>query len=176
MPKSKDECFVNGFNPMKRGAPGIRELKKKISDIAAQVEAKKTEAEKKAEEKNSKKNIEDDTESAYKMLLDMRSVYKSAGGRTKLLTLIKGDDKLLMTMVRELMKIEASLMATEIRNKEINVGGNTATFVILKGLQTDDEVMVVKKDGVVDIEQVTNAINPLSEPKIEYEEEMVRPE
>jgi HD-GYP domain-containing protein (c-di-GMP phosphodiesterase class II) len=180
--KSKDECFIDGFNPMKKGAPGIRELQKKIKDIAAVAAAKKKASEEKAE-KNSKKNLENDDEldpvlegkEAYKMMKDMRSVYKSAGGKTKLLGLIKGDDKLLIAMIKELMKYETSLMATEIRNKENNVGGNTATFVILKGLQTAEDVMVVKEEGPIDMKQVRDAINPSAEKKIEYEEEMERP-
>jgi hypothetical protein len=99
------------------------------------------------------------------------------GGAKKLLKLIKGDDKLLITMVRELMKFETSLMATEIRSKDVNpAGGNQVTFVILKGLQDEDTVMGIKKDGAIDLEQVADAINPSAVPKIAYEEEMERPE
>ena len=108
------------------------------------------------------------------MLLDMRSVYKTVGGKAKLLKLIKEDDKLLIAMVKELLKIETSLLATEIRSKDSSLGnGNHVTFVILKGLDTVESV-TMKSD--IDLEQVADAINPSAVPKIEYKEEIMRPE
>lgn len=172
--KSKDECFINGFNPMKK-VPDIKDLQKKIKELAKQAGAEKK------SQKNSEKNIEDELDvvvegkEAYKMMKDMRNAYNRAGGASKLINLIKKDDKLLIAMIKELMKYETSLMATEIRNKENNIGGNVATFVILKGLQTEDDVVIVQKDDAVDVAQVVNAINPLAEKRIEYQEEMERP-
>ena len=159
----------------KKGDIGIREIKKEIEALSEEI-AKK-EAAKEAEKKppdGEPEELDSDNAWAY-MLKDMRSAYKSAGGRKKLLGLIKADDKLLMAMVKELMKVEASLMATEMRNKNVEAGERPVTFVILKGLYTDKEVDKMV-DKMVDIDQVTDAINPLSQPKLEYEEEMERPE
>jgi hypothetical protein len=159
----------------KKGDIGIKTIKKEIEAIAEEV--KKREAAEKPEPKEPEDVEVADAEGAWAyMLKDMRSVYKSAGGRAKLLKLIKADDKLLMAMVKELMKVEASLMATEMRSKTGMDGGEKpVTFVILKGLYTDAEVKKIT-DGPIDIDQVTDAINPLSQPKLEYQEEMVRPE
>lgn len=178
--RAKDAAIVDGFNTQKKGVLGIREIKKKIAALADKVkveDAIEEEESGKNSEKKSKKTIEiDDKVSTHQMLQDMRSVYKTVGGRGKLLKLIKDDDKLLMTMVKELLKIESSLLATEIRNKDTNVGGgNQVTFVILKGLQNEDEVMG-KKESAIDLEQLADSINPSAVPKIDYKEEMARPE
>lgn len=169
--RTKDAVITENFNPEKRGALGIRELKKRIASLADKV---KVEGAIENSEKNSKKNIEiEDKDSTHQMLLDMRSVYKTVGGKAKLLKLIKDDDKLLMAMVKELLKIESSLLAAEIRNKDNNSGnGNQVTFVILKGLQTEEDVI---KSNTIDLEQITDAVNPSAVPKIAHEEEMARP-
>lgn len=174
--KPKDAVIVDGFNTKKKGTPGINDIKKRITDLAKQAGIDIDAPSEKTAGKILEKNEEEDKVSAYRMLKDMRSVYRAVGGHNKLLRLIKEDDKLLLTMVKELLKIEASLMATEIRNKETNAGGNTVTFVILKGLQDEESVINVAAKSEIDLEQVADAINPSSVPKIAYQEDIVRPE
>lgn len=173
--KTKDGEISDNFNPEKKGSLGVKELKKRLDELKGQVDLESAiEDEEKKSKKNPKKIEIEDTESTHQMLLDMRSVYKSAGGKAKLLRLIKDDDKLLMAMVKELLKIESSLLAAEIKTKEYNRGGNQVTFVILQGLQTAADV--VKKSDGLDIDQIENALNPEAAPKIAYEEEIARPE
>lgn len=182
----KGAAIEDNFNEEKKNAMGARELKKRLARIAKEV-AKKQEILEEGGKNSGKKSkkterevqketvdLEVDAASAYKMLMDMRAVYKDVGGKKKLLNLIKDDDKLLMVMVKELMKIEASLMSTEIRSKETTNNQN-ATFVILKGLYDDGAAVVQKVEGV-DIAQIQDVLNPLSEPKETYEVTIARPE
>ena len=159
----------------KKGEIGIRKIKQEIDALATEIAKKEAATKDKAPKEDEEEGVEDVGNAWAYMLKDMRSAYKSAGGRKKLLTLIKQDDKLLMAMVKELMKVEASLMATEMRNKNGDMGEKPVTFVILKGLYTDKEVEKLM-DDTVDVDQVTDAINPLSQPKLEYEEDINRPE
>jgi hypothetical protein len=152
--KTKDAVVSENFNPDKKG---VEELKKRLKKISQKLNG----------------DDDDVQKSAFEMLADMRAAYAGAGGRKKLLKLIKSDDKLLLAMVKELMKIEASLMSTELKNKEFG-GGNTVTFVVLKGLH-DEVPEIMGTDKTVDLAQVANAINPTAEKKIAYEAEMEGP-
>ena len=104
----------------------------------------------------------DDLKSAYQMLQDMRWVYRNVQGRRKLKELVSGDDKQFVFMVKELMKIEASLMAARIRkNEEPKQSGQQNFFVVLKGLEDEKKYLNVgKMDKTVDMKQIQKAINP----------------
>lgn len=173
--RRKDAAVADGFNREKKGGMGFRELKKRVEGIAEEVK-KKEEAVGKTRKNSKKKDVDelglDDDD--YKMLADMRAVYKSLGGKAKLMKLIKSDDKNLLGMIKDLMKIEGSLMAAKLKGKGDGLGGQ-AVFVILKGLQTEADILDPKK-GAIDLNQVSDAINPSAAAKVEYEEEMVRPE
>lgn len=114
---------------------------------------------------------EDDVKSAYRMLQDMRWVYRNVRGRKKLKDLVMTDDKQFVTLVKELMKIEAQLMSAEIRSKEAgNAGGQNTVFVVLKGLQDDPRLSVGSvKSGTVDFRQISHVLDPESAP---YEPEV----
>lgn len=106
----------------------------------------------------------DDEKSAHQMLADMRWVYRKVHGRKKLKELVEGDDKQFVSMVKELMKIEAALMTAKIR-KDGDVGSNGGGvgqqnfFVVLKGLEEGLKNAVVI-DKSVDMKQITRAMNP----------------
>ena len=175
MSKPKDAVIVDTVNPDKKGTLSVRELKRRLKTLGPLLE--EAQDKKEASGKNSKENSEDVlTENSWAyMLKDMRKAYKEAGGKTKLLKLIKDDDKMLMAMVRELMKVEASLMATELRNKDNNPGEKPVVFVILKGLHDEEALLKTKEDDVVDLAQVNESLNPNATKKITLEEDMLIP-
>ena len=112
---------------------------------------------------------ENDDKSAHKMLQDMRYVYRKANGRSKLLKLIKSDDRQFMALVKELMKIEAALMAAKIK-KDGDGNGGMSAFVVLKGLEDAAPVMsaLLNIPSTINLNQIDHALNPtLTEP---YEE------
>jgi len=110
-----------------------------------------------------------ESKTAYQMLQDMRWVYRQLKGKEKLKTLMKGDDKLFVNMAKELMKIEAQMIAAKIRAKEDNpTGGQKTVFVVLKGLHDDITISAGVVQGGVNLAQVQSAINPNAPP---YEEE-----
>jgi len=115
--------------------------------------------------------------SANQMLQDMRWVYRTLDGRKKLKKLVKEDDKQFVFMVKELMKIEASLLTAQIRKDgDLGGGGQQNFFVVLKGLE---DVKVVKgaDDKTIDLNQIQDALNPNAQ-RFEIEEKQVeeRPE
>lgn len=123
-----------------------RELAKEAAEAAA---------------KEGKKAVQEDEQSAYQMLLDMRYVYKKVDGRKKLKTLIASDDKQFVFMVKELMKIEAQLMSAKIRAKEdLNGGAQQTVFVVLKGLEDTPKMLDVTPEDDVDHRQIAAALTP----------------
>lgn len=123
-----------------------RELAKEAAEAAA---------------KEGKKAVQEDEQSAYQMLLDMRYVYKKVDGRKKLKTLIASDDKQFVFMVKELMKIEAQLMSAKIRAKEdLNGGAQQTVFVVLKGLEGMPKMLDVTPEDDVDHRQIAAALTP----------------
>lgn len=123
-----------------------RELAKEAAEAAA---------------KDGKKAVQEDEQSAYQMLLDMRYVYKKVDGRKKLKTLIASDDKQFVFMVKELMKIEAQLMSAKIRAKEdLNGGAQQTVFVVLKGLEGMPKMLDVTPEDDVDHRQIAAALTP----------------
>ena len=123
-----------------------RELAKEAAEAAA---------------KEGKEVVQEDEQSAYQMLLDMRYVYKKVDCRKKLKTLIASDDKQFVFMVKELMKIEAQLMSAKIRAKEdLNGGGQQTVFVVLKGLEDMPKVLDVTPEENIDQRQIAAALTP----------------
>ena len=101
--------------------------------------------------------------SAYQMLQDMRWVYRMLSGREKLQKLVNSDDRQFVFMVKELMKIEASLMAAKIRSKEDPAQANQMVFVVLKGLEDEKPIRNMIADGkkdAIDMRQISHAMNP----------------
>ena len=103
---------------------------------------------------------EEDEQSAYQMLQDMRYVYRKVKGRKKLAALIAADDKQFVFMVKELMKIEAQLMSAKIRAKEdLNGSAQQTVFVVLKGLEDGPKVLDIGS-GDIDHRQISAALTP----------------
>jgi len=108
-------------------------------------------------------DIEDtsDFKSAYQMLQDMRWIYRHVHGRKRLKALVEDDDKQFVFMVKELMKIEASLMAAKVRKGEdLNQPDQRSFFVVLKGLEDEKKYLSSEMDKTIDMGQIQKAINP----------------
>lgn len=188
--QQKGAVVQDGFNRKKRQprAKTTEEIQEKVDTIKAIHDAKQLKiAEEKSqkklenEAKKESKSEADNEKSAMAMLQDLRYAYRNSKGadgkkgRQRLLDLMSNDADFKFAM-KELMKIEASIASAKIRSKEAQQLSNTTTFVILKGLHDDVVGLKVKSDGVIDMAQVQDAINPSSEPRIEFKEEMARPE
>lgn len=168
-PKTKDSLVIDNPNMVKKGSkPSSDELRQiKIQQAVAdatvrakEIEIRHLEKEMKElrQDKESDTEIpEDDVKSAYEMLQDMRWVYRSLKGKTKLRDLCKADDKQFLFMIKELMKIESSLKQAEIRKEGTGSGDGRAVFVILKGLDQD---RVEVKDNLVDMESLSRVLDP----------------
>lgn len=64
-------------------------------------------------------------------------------------------------MVKELMKIEASLMAAKVRKGEdLNQPDQRSFFVVLKGLEDEKKYLSSEMDKTIDMGQIQKAINP----------------
>ncbi len=193
----KDRVVTDGFNRKKKvevTRKELREAKLEQQRILAEQRARDRQRDKlekqlaklrgaggKVDEEPADKEVDDGApdideekavKSAYQMLEDMRHVYRKCNGRKKLLDLMK-DDKQFIFMVKELMKIEASLLGAQIRAKTDGNGkggGNQTTFVILKGLEDEkvDKAKVIKVDNtIIDMQQIENALNPNFVPQVE---------
>lgn len=180
--RSKDAEISDNFNREKKTKPTSADLREaKLLKQKAEIEKRRQERElKKIEDDllrikgrvNGSPEVEvtapesdpddvDDAKSAYKMLQDMRWVYRNVKGRSKLLDLVKGDDKQFVFMVKELMKIEAALLSAKIRKTGEEEGGraNQNFFVVLKGLEEDKKVLEMVSSSI-DIKQIARATNP----------------
>jgi hypothetical protein len=116
---------------------------------------------------------ESNTKSAYQMLEHLRYAYRNSKsttsgkkGRARIVELMN-DDKEFKFIVKELLKIEASLLSAKIRKEGDNDGGKGGVgqqnfFVVLKGLE--DEKKLLSDAGVVDktvdMKQIQRAMNP----------------
>lgn len=113
-----------------------------------------------------KPKADDDEDSTTQMITDLRWVIKQAlskggkKGRERLLELVQNDDKLFVSIVKELAKVEASVATAEAKKKNERQG--TATLVILKGLHDDGERREVSARGV-DIRAVREGFDPTIE-------------
>ena len=103
---------------------------------------------------------EEEVAEAYKMLQDMRWVYRMVNGREKLKKLVEGNDRQFVAMVKELLKIESSIMTAKIRTKEERLGeGQKTVLVILKGLEEEKKYIDVTPTDV-DTRQIAQMLNP----------------
>jgi hypothetical protein len=142
--KSKSAAVTENFNPTKIGMDKEDELEARRQAALDGVDLGQ-EAE--------------DVRSAHQMLEDMRWVYRMVNGRDKLKKLVEGDDRQFVGLVRELMKIEAALMAAQIRKEGPSVQDNRMVFVVLKGLEEEKKYTdIVDKD--VDLKQIAAVMNP----------------
>jgi hypothetical protein len=168
--KSKDAEISDNFNTEKKIVPSAKD---KLAALAEKRrlarEAGLTRAQDIAHYGEEPKPVEatplagddEDSRSAYKMLQDMRWVYKDLKGREKLRELVESDDRQFVFMVKELMKIEAALLAAKIRKtgEEEGKGVNQNFFVVLKGLESDKKILEMT-DKDVDMKQISRALNP----------------
>jgi hypothetical protein len=171
--KTKDREITDNFNPNKRGNLSPRQLRK----VQKQAKANNDLPDISSLDDMINSN-DDDTNSAFQMLKDMRAAYKSVDGRARLKTMI-GNDKDFSSMVKELLKVESAILSAKMKEKGDGIGnGSAAVFVIIKGLEDEKRVKEAIKltDTGVDLEQVMDALNPNAEKKIEVEEKMEGPE
>ena len=119
-----------------------------------------------------------DAQSAYQMLQNLRYAFKNAigpsgkKGRQRLVELM-GTDAEFKFFVKELTKIETSLLSAKIKKEgdENGRGGQQNFFVILKGLEEEKKFVTAGSDDkTVDIKQITRAINPIQGEVYEEEE------
>ena len=106
---------------------------------------------------------DNDIKSAYQMLQDMRWVYRDVKGRKKLRAMVAGDDRQFVFLVKELMKIEAAVLAAKIRKTDEPISGSQNFFVVLKGLEGDKSMLEsidINKEGIVGIRQMQNILKP----------------
>jgi hypothetical protein len=120
-----------------------------------------------------------DAQSAYQMLQNLRYAFKNAvgpsgkKGKQRLVELM-GTDTEFKFFVKELTKIEASLLSAKIRKEgdgNGQGGGQQNFFVILKGLEEEKKFITTGSDDkTVDLKQITRAINPTQGEVYEEEE------
>lgn len=162
----KSAIFDDNFNPIKTIEPSrsdIREAQEILSlDDAEEI-----------------LGLDDRDELAVSqaMLDDMRHVYKTMGGRTKLYELIQGNDAQFLNMIKELIKVETSLLTAKMRKGISGDGGNGRQnfFVVLKGL--DDPTAILDDPNTdsadIDYKQIEHALNPHSVHDSTYEEDVL---
>jgi hypothetical protein len=122
---------------------------------------------------------DEDEKSAYQMLQHLRYAYKNSKnsegkkGRSRLMSLMEADAEFKF-FVKELMKIEAALLAAKLRKGEDEGGnkiGQQNFFVVLKGLEDEKKFLGVD-DKTVDMKQIQRAMNPTADQSYEQEEEV----
>jgi hypothetical protein len=123
--------------------------------------------------------VEDDGRSAYQMLQDLRYAYKHSEGedgkkgKPRLVELMKSDSEF-KYFVRELMKIEASLLAVKLRRNEEADGSKSSQqnfFVVLKGLEGDKQLVQSMTDKTVDLKQIQHAMQAATEEVGHYQDD-----
>jgi len=126
-------------------------------------------------------NILGNDDEAYKLLKDMRWIYRTMGGRRKMKKMMKEDDKQFIAMMKEMFKMESSIMAAKLKKGDGFGGGDPSYFVILKGLY-DTPQAGTAEDSEVDSRQIERAINPNSdlvpmetEPEPDSPPEIIKP-
>jgi hypothetical protein len=143
--KPKDSEITDNFNPDKITGEDDREM-----ELLARQQALAEGGE----------VSEEEVAEAYKMLQDMRWVYRMVNGREKLKKLVEGNDRQFVAMVKELLKIESSIMTAKIRTKEERLGeGQKTVLVILKGLEEEKQYIDVTPTDV-DTRQIAQMLNP----------------
>jgi|LAHU01.1.fsa_nt_gb hypothetical protein len=143
--KPKDSEITDNFNPDKITGEDDREM-----ELLARQQALAEGGE----------VSEEEVAEAYKMLQDMRWVYRMVNGREKLKKLVEGNDRQFVAMVKELLKIESAIMTAKIRTKEERLGeGQKTVLVILKGLEEEKKYIDVTPTDV-DTRQIAQMLNP----------------
>ena len=142
--KPKDSEITDNFNPDKITGEDDREM-----ELLARQQALAEGGE----------VSEEEVAEAYKMLQDMRWVYRMVNGREKLKKLVEGNDRQFVAMVKELLKIESSIMTAKIRSKEESREGQKTVLVILKGLEEEKQYIDVTPTDV-DTRQIAQMLNP----------------
>jgi hypothetical protein len=161
MPRQpKNSKIADGFNK-DTGQRFTNKEKKALRRSLPDDEVKKLNKKLAAEEKFQRPEEEvpqevEDKIASYRMLQDMRWVYKKVDGRKKLLELVDADDKQFAFMVKELIKFETARME---KDKGNSADSNQNFFVILKGLD-DEEALKQKIGNVIDTEQVKITMTP----------------
>lgn len=143
---------------LERLSDQIGVLKEKVSAAAPPARPSKPEV------VDATEGPDDDAKSAYQMLEHLRYAYRNSKsdtgrkGKMRLVELMEKDAEFKF-MIRELVKVEASLLASKIKAKEgPDSIANNMVFVVLKGLEEEKQVM--KQIEGVDMKQVTDALNP----------------
>jgi hypothetical protein len=144
----------------------VERVADRVGDVApAPVSSDSEEAEDAAATNSS--SPDEDEKSAYQMLQHLRYAYKNSKnaegkkGRSRLMALMETDSEFKF-FVKELMKIEAALLAAKLRKGEDESGnrvGNQNFFVVLKGLE-DEKKFLGTDDKTVDMKQIQRAMNP----------------
>jgi len=160
---SKDSEILDNFNGIKENNLSKKEEKQAMSQSEAE-----------------ELSILGNDDEAYKLLKDMRWIYRTVGGRRKLKKLMKEDDKQFVTMMKEMFKMESAIMASKLKRGDGMGGGDPSYFVILKGLH-DTPVAEQTADGL-DTRQIEHAMNPNSdlvpietEPEPDSPPEIIKP-
>ena len=167
----KDAAILDNFNPEKLIQPSANDMERAREVLGLESDPDDYWEDAETQEEAEKR--------AYAMLEDMRYAYGKAGGRKKLVKMIKKDDKKFASMVKDLMKVETALMTAQIRKEGTDKAGGLGPnnfFVVLKGLDTDAAALgQLSADGTVDLAQIHNAFNPESHllPHNEQEESSV---
>lgn len=192
-PPAKDASITEGFNENKKlTAKEKREIKRQRDMVlAAKRKAKELEALKKLKSEvggqaTRVSAADDDVQSAYQMLEDMRWVYQKVGGRKALQKFIKENSKAYELMVKELMKIESAMKQTEIKQSGgMGGSGSQNVFVVLKGLESEEKQLTVVNasngQGQIDLRSMSNILKPADalEDNAEIpldDEDQIRPE
>jgi hypothetical protein len=102
---------------------------------------------------------------AYQMLEDMRHAYRHGGGKNKLVSFAKEDDRNFVFLVKELMKIESALLSAKIRkeNTTANPLNQQNFFVVVKGLEDVPGSAGLAKAASgsgIDFVQIQQAVDP----------------
>jgi hypothetical protein len=173
---SKDAKITNGFNQTKiyeTDAEAKRRIlleKRRLYRRAYRKAATEKAAEKETvrdEDVKDDAGDADDLKAAQRMLQDLRYAYRNSvgadgkRGKQRLVALMESDAEFKFA-VKELLKIEASLMAAQIRKEgSTGQGENQCVFVILKGLETPESVIdIAAGTSGLDIKQIRHAMNP----------------
>lgn len=139
--------YVRKSRAAKKAQDKITELSERLRELNARVKDAQT-----AESQIS------DIAASMQMLHDMRFAYNKANGRKKLADLVKNDDKQFASMVKELIRLEVALQAKNIGTRLGDGDGTQNFFVIVKGLNTEEEVS--KATGGLQVGKVSESPTP----------------
>lgn len=159
---AKTAVFEDNFNPDKTIEPSKDDIKKAMLQLELEAETDEQDEESLSEMGFSKA-----------MLQDMRAVYKELGGREKLLSYVSTGDAQFVNLIKELIKVETSLITAKLRrniNSKDNGNGRRNFFVVLKGLHDPTAALDDPKNENIDLAQIERALNPNSVNDSIYEE------